>query len=124
VRATTKKDRRHVLSLVRPHRDGLLRLIADQHRAAGIEGFREAVHEGVLEIHGFRRIPIEALVESQFRGGVDWLNDVDKADVLIEFYEQGSSTVRDGTTYPLLDAPTAGFVAAAEGLGFTEGLTL
>lgn len=120
VRGTTKKDRRQVLSFVRPHRDELKRIVTDQHRAAGIEGFREAVHEGMLEIHSFRKIPIEALAESHFRGNVDWLSDVDKADVLLEFYEQASSAVRDGTTYPLLDAPTANFVAAAEGFGFTR----
>ncbi len=106
--------------MVRGDGDKLRRDVVDQHRAAGIEGFREAVREGVLEVHAFRQTSVEALVESHLRGGVDWLSGVDKADVLIEFMEQASAAVRDGTTYPLFDAPTAGFVAAAEGFGFTQ----
>ena len=50
----------------------------------------------------------------------DWLSGVDIADVLFEFLEQASEAVQAGNTYPLLDAPTAEFVAAVEGTGFAE----
>ncbi len=115
-----RKTRQKILSMVRQDQDRLRRMVVDQHKASGIEGFREAVREGVLDVHTFGQTSAGALVEAHLRGGGDWLSGVDVADVLIEFMELASSAVQDGTTYPLLDAPTAEFVAAAEGYGYTQ----
>ena len=119
-RAVPRKTRQKILGMVSQDQDRLRRMVVDQHKASGIEGFREAVREGVHDVHTFGQTSVDALVEAHLRGGGDWLSGVDVADVLIEFMELASSAVQDGTTYPLLDAPTAEFVAAAEGYGFTQ----
>ncbi len=119
-RAVKGGTRREVLRMVREDADKLKRDVVLQHRAAGIEGFREAVKEGVLDVHTFGQTSAEATVEAHIRGGGDWLGGVDAADVLVEFYEQASAAIGDGKTYPLFDAPTARFVAAVEGSGFAE----
>lgn len=120
MRAVPKKAPKEILAMVSKNRDELRRTVIDQHKASGIEGFRDAVHEGVLDVHTFRQVSVDGLIEAHLRGEGDFLSGVDVADVLIEFMEQASAAVRDGTTYPLLDAPTAEFVSAAEGYGFTQ----
>lgn len=120
-RAVPRSARREILSMVRQQDDELRRGMVEDHRAAGIEGFREAVREGVLEVHAFRQTSVESIVEAHIKGRGDWLGGVDVADVLVEFLEVATEAVSSGTTYPLLDAPTAEFVAAAD-LGFSEVL--
>lgn len=119
-RIISKRTRRKLLAMVRKEGDDLRQNVVAQHKAAGIEGFREAVREGVLEVHTFGQTSVEAIVEAHLTGGGNWLSGVNIADVLIEFLEQTSEAIISGTTYPLLDAPTAEFVAAAEGTGFTQ----
>ena len=119
-RAVKGRSRREILGIVGEERDKIKQAVVDQHKAAGIEGFREAVRAGVLDVHTFGQTSAEAIVRAHIRGGGDWLGGVDVADVFVEFYEQASAAVVDGKTYPLFDAPTARFVAAAEGLGFSE----
>lgn len=119
-RAVPKRTRKEILGMVREEGEELRRNILEQHRAAGIEGFREAVREGVLEVHTFGQTSVAALVEAHLKGNGNWLSGVDIADVLVEFLEQASEAVQARTTYPLLDAPTAEFVAAVEGAGFAE----
>ena len=109
------------LGMVRKEGEELRRDVLEQHRAAGIEGFRgSGARGGVLEVHTFGQTSVESLVEAHLKGDGDWLSGVDIADVLFEFLEQASEAVQAGNTYPLLDAPTAEFVAAVEGTGFAE----
>jgi len=117
-RSVPKKARKEILAMVRKEGEQLRSDVVAQHSAAGIEGFREAVREGVLEVHTFGQTSVEALLEGHFRGGGDWSRGADIADVLAEFLELAEGAVRDGKTYPLLDVPTAECVAAAEGTGF------
>jgi len=119
-RAVPRSARRKIISMVRQQDDELRRGILDDHRAAGIEGFREAVHEGILEVHTFRQTSIEAMMQAHIKGEGNWASRVDIADVIVEFLEEASEAVASGTTYPLLDAPTAEFVAAAEGTSFAD----
>ena len=119
-RRIPKRTRSEILDMVRQEGDDLRQNVVAQHKAAGIEGFREAVREGVLEIHTFGQTSVEAIVEARLTGNGHWLSGVDIADVLVEFIEQASEAMISGTTYPLLDAPTAEFVAAAEGAGFAQ----
>jgi hypothetical protein len=119
-RAVSRSARREIISMVRQQDDELRRDIVDHHRAAGIEGFREAVHEGILEVHTFRQTSIEAIMQAHIKGEGNWASGVDIADVIVEFLEEASEAVASGTTYPLLDAPTAEFVAAAEGTSFAD----
>jgi hypothetical protein len=119
-RSISKRTRKEILGMVREEGEELRAAVLHQHRAAGIEGFRAAVREGLLEVHTFRQTSVEALIEAQLRGNGDWLRGVDIADVLVEYLDLASEAVMDGTTYPLLDAPTAEFVAAVEGAGFAE----
>ena len=119
-RRVPKRARKEVLAMVRKEGEELRRDVIEQHRAAGIEGFREAVRAGVLEVHTFGQTSVEALMEAHFRGNGDWLSGVDIADVLVEYLELASEAMLAGTTYPLLDAPTAEFVAAVEGTGFAD----
>jgi hypothetical protein len=119
-RAVPRSARREIISMVRQQDDELKRGIIDGHRAAGIEGFREAVHEGVLEIHTFRQTSVEAIVQAYIKGEGDWSSCVDIADVIVEFLEVASEAVASGTTYPLLDAPTGEFIAAVEDTSFAR----
>src|SRR3712207_8968862 len=57
--------------------DGLQVMVVEQHQAAGIDGFREAVSTGVLEIHPFRQTTAEDLVEATLRGGGNLLEAVE-----------------------------------------------
>ena len=116
--AVPRSARREIISMVRQQDDELRRGIIDGHRAAGIEGFREAVHEGVLESHTFRQTSFEAIVQAHIKGEGDWSSSVDIADVIAEFLEVASEAVASGTTYPLFDAPTAEFIAAVEDTSF------
>jgi hypothetical protein len=51
-------------------------------KAACIEGFREAVRSGVLEVRRpFRQTSAEAIVEASIRGGGNLLGGVDIADL-------------------------------------------
>jgi hypothetical protein len=61
-------------------------MIVGQHRAAGIEGFREAVGSDVLEVHPFHQTSAEALVEATVPGGGNTLLGVDLADLLEELW--------------------------------------
>ena len=119
-RAVPRSARREIMSMVRQQDDELRRDVVENHRAAGIEGFREAVHEGILEVHTFRQTSIEAIMRAQIKGEGTLASGVDIADVIVEFLEVASEAVASGTTYPLLDAPTAEFVAAAEGTSFAD----
>ena len=71
-RAVPRSTRREIISMVRQQDDELRRGIIDDHRAAGIEGFREAVCEGVLEIHTFRQTSVEAIVQAHIKGEGGW----------------------------------------------------
>ena len=61
--AVPKKARREIMAIVRHDGDKLRRDVVEQHRAAGIEGFREAVREGVLDVHAFRQISLEGFTQ-------------------------------------------------------------
>jgi hypothetical protein len=119
-RAVSKSARREIMSMVRQQDDKLRRDVVENHRATGIEGFREAVHEGILEVHTFRQTSFEAIMRAHIKGKGNLVSGVDIADVIVEFLEVASDAVASGTTYPLLDAPTAEFVAAAEGTSFAD----
>jgi hypothetical protein len=74
--------------------------VVAQHSAAGIEGFREAVREGLLEVHTFGQTSVEA----HFRGGGDRLRHANIADVLAAFVKLVEGAVGNGKRYSLLDA--------------------
>ena len=77
-------------------------MVLEQHRA-GIEGFREAVNSGALEVHPFRQTSAQSLIEATIRGGGNPLYGLDLADLLKEFLDQVKSAVEDGFTYPMFD---------------------
>ena len=112
-RKIPKKTRKKLLTMVQEQHEALEAMVVEQHRAAGIEGFREAVASGALEVHPFRQASPEALLEATIRGGGDLLGGLDLADVLEEFLEQAMGAVEDGFTYPLFDDLTGDFVAEA-----------
>src|SRR3712207_6281155 len=93
--------------------DGLQVMVVEQHQAAGIDGFREAVSTGVLEIHPFRQTTAEALVEATLRGGGNLLEAVDLVDMIEEYLARAMDAVEDGSTYPLFDDLTGNFVGEA-----------
>jgi hypothetical protein len=88
-------------------------MVLEQHKAAGIHGFREAVKLGRLEVHSFRETSAEAIVEAMLRGGGNLLYGIDLVDVLEEYIDQVSGAVADGSTYPVFDDLTGDFVAEA-----------
>jgi hypothetical protein len=88
-------------------------MVLEQHQAAGIEGFREAVGSGVLEIHPFRQTSAEAVIEAMIRGRGNLLYGIDLADMLEEYIEQASGALENSATYPLFDDLTGDFVAEA-----------
>jgi hypothetical protein len=112
-RKISKKMRREILAMVKDQEEELETMVVEQHQAAGIEGFREAVNSGVLEIHSFRRTSAEAIVEAMIRGRGNLLYGIDMADVLDEFLGLVTGAVEDGSTYPLFDDLTGDFVAEA-----------
>jgi hypothetical protein len=88
-------------------------MVLEQHQAAGIEGFREAVGSGVLEIHPFRQTSAEAVIEAMIRGRGNLLYGIDLAHMLEEYIEQASGALENSATYPLFDDLTGDFVAEA-----------
>jgi hypothetical protein len=112
-RRIKKRTREEILGMVEKERVELEAMVLEQHKAAGIEGFREAVRSGVLEVHPFRQTSAEAVVEATIRRGGDLLNGVDLADLLEEFLDQAMGAVQDASTYPLFDDLTGDFVGEA-----------
>jgi hypothetical protein len=112
-RRIPKKTRKEILAMVEDGQDELRAMVVEQHQAAGIDGFREAVASGALEIHPFRQTTAEALVEGTIRGGGNLLKAVDLVDVIEEYLAQAMDAVEDGSTYPLFDDLTGNFVGEA-----------
>jgi hypothetical protein len=112
-RRVKKKVKKGILGMVAERVKELDAMVLDQHKAAGIEGFREAVRSGRLESHPFRKTSAEALVEAALRGGGNLLHGVDLKDVLDEYIDQVSEAIESGSTYPVLDDLTGDFVAEA-----------
>lgn len=54
-RRISKRTRKEILGIVEKERGELEAMVLEQHRAAGIEGFREAIRSGLLEVHPFRQ---------------------------------------------------------------------
>jgi hypothetical protein len=112
-RRISKRTRKEILAMVSERGGELEAMVLEQHRAAGIEGFREAVNSGVLEVHPFRQTTAQALIEATIRGEGNPLYGFDLADLLEEFLEQVTGAVEDGFTYPMFDDLTGNFVAEA-----------
>jgi hypothetical protein len=112
-RRIKKRTRNEILGMVEKEHKELEAMVVEQHKAAGIEGFREAVRSGVLEVHPFRQTSAEAIVEAAIRGRGNLLYGVDLADVLEEFLDQAMGAVEDDSTYPLFDDLTGDFVGEA-----------
>lgn len=110
-RKISKRTRDEILAMVEEERHEMDAMVVDQHRAAGIEGFRDAVSSGLLHIHPFRQASAEALVEAMIKGGGDLLAGVDLADAILEYIEQTMRMVRDGNTYPVFDDLTGDLAA-------------
>lgn len=110
-RDIAKRDRQRLLALADDNRGELDKMVLEQHRDSGIEGFREAVGSGVLHVHAFRQVSIEALIEATVRGNGDLLRGIDIADVIREYIEQTSAMIGSGNTYPVFDDLTGDFVA-------------
>lgn len=121
-RRIKKRTRREILALVEKERGELEAMVLEQHSAAGIEGFREAVRSGALEIHPFRQTTAEALVVATVRGGGGLVGGVDLADLIEEFVEQAMGAVGDASTYPLFDDLTGDFVGEAARHGATPAV--
>ncbi len=119
-RRIKKRTRREILGMVEKEREGLEAMVLEQHKAAGIKGFREAVRSGALEVHPFRQTSAEALVEATIRGGGGLLGGVDLADLIEEFLDQAMGAVEDASTYPLFDDLTGDFVGEAVRHGLLE----
>lgn len=82
-RRVKKKTRKEILGMVKEQEAELEAMVLEQHQAAGIEGFREAVQSKRLEIYAFRQTSAEAIVEATIRGGGNLLHGVDhEADAL------------------------------------------
>lgn len=111
-RKISKRTRDEIFAMVEKERDELDAMVVDQHRAAGIEGFREAVNSGVLRVHPFRQASAEALVEAVIIGNGNLLEGVDLADAILEYIEQTTRMVRDSDTYPVFDDLTGDLAAA------------
>lgn len=88
-RRIKKRTRREILALVEKEQGELEAMIMDQHKAGGIEGFREAVRSGALEIHPFRQTTAEALARwvggevAQVRGDVVLFGEERAEQVLV-----------------------------------------
>jgi hypothetical protein len=120
-RRIAKRTRRKILAMVSEEKAELEAMVLEQHRAAGIEGFREAVNSGILEVHPFRQTSAQALIEATIRGGGNPLYGLDLADLLEEFLDQVKRAVEDGFTYPMFDDLTGDFVAEAIRSGLIRG---
>ena len=116
-RLIPEKTRQGILAMVKAQEGELEAMVLEQHRAAGIHGFREAVKSGRLEIHPFRQTTAEAIIEATLRGGGNLLYGVDFVDLLVEYIDEVSGAVTDGSTYPVFDDLTGDFVAEAVNAG-------
>ncbi|MDP9478310.1 MAG: hypothetical protein M3R38_21960 [Actinomycetota bacterium] len=112
-RRIDKRTRKEILGMVEKERGELEAMVLEQHKAAGIEGFREAVRSGLLEVHPFRQTSAAAVVEATIRGGGDLLRGFDLADLLGEVLDQTTNAMTDASTYPLFDDLTGDFVGEA-----------
>lgn len=112
-RSISKRTRKEVLGMVKKQDGQLREMVMEQHQAAGIEGFREAVRSGVLEIHPFRQTSAEGIIEAMIRGGGNLLYGIDLADLLEEYLDQARGALENSATYPLFDDITGDFVAEA-----------
>jgi hypothetical protein len=117
-RRISKRTRKRILAMVAEQQIELEAMVVEQHQAASIEGFREAVRLGMLEVHPFRETSAEAIVEAMIRGGGDLLHGADLADLLEEFLDQVMGAVASSSTYPLFDDLTGDFVGEAVRQGF------
>jgi hypothetical protein len=112
-RRIPKKTRQQILAMVAEKQEDLEAMVVEQHRAAGIEGFREAVRSGVLDVHPFRETSAEAIIAAMIRGEGNMLYGVDLVDLIKEFLNQAMAAVEDDSTYPLFDDLTGNFVSEA-----------
>lgn len=112
-RRIKKGTRREILGMVEKEREELEAMVLEQHKAAGIEGFREAVRSGVLEVHPFRQTSAEALVGAAVRGEGDLLGGLDVTDLIGEFLDLAMGALDDASTYPLFDDLTGDFIGEA-----------
>ena len=112
-RTIPKRTRKKILGMVKEQDGELREMVVEQHQAAGIEGFREAVRSGVLEIHPFRQTSAEGVIEAMIRGGGNLLYGIDLADMLEEYIDQARGALMNSATYPLFDDITGDFVAEA-----------
>lgn len=112
-RRIAKRTRKEILGMVEKQRMELEAMVLSQHNAAGIEGFREAVRLGALEVHPFRQTSAEAIVEATIRGSGNISYGFDLGDLLEEFIELAIGAVEDPDTYPLFDDLTGDFVGEA-----------
>ncbi len=112
-RRINKRTRKEILGMVEKERGELEAMVLEQHKAAGIEGFREAMRSGLLEVHPFRQTSAAAVVEATIRGGGDLLRGFDLADLLGEVLDQTTNAMTDASTYPLFDDLTGDFVGEA-----------
>lgn len=119
-RRVKKRTRKEILGMVAEREKELDAMVLEQHRAAGIEGFREAVKSGRLEVHPFRQTSPEAIVEAKLRGKGNLLEGINLVDVLLEYIDQVSAALEDGSTYPVFDDLTGDFVAEAVRAGLID----
>ena len=112
-RRINKRTREEILGMVEKEQGELEAMVLEQHKAAGIEGFREAVRSGLLEVHPFRQTSAATVVEATIRGRGNLLQGVDLADLIGEFLDQAMGAVEDASTYPLFDDLTGDFIGEA-----------
>lgn len=112
-RRISRSTRREILGMVEERGEELEAMVLEQHRAAGIEGFREAVRSGALEIHPFRQTSAEALVGAMIHGDGSLVSGLDLGDLIGEFVDQAMGTLDDASTYPLFDDLTGDFIGEA-----------
>lgn len=116
-RLIPEKTRQEILAMVKAQEGELEAMVLEQHQAAGIQGFREAVKSGRLEIHPFRQTTAEAIIEATLRGRGNLLHGIDLVDLLVEYIDEVSGAVTDGSTYPVFDDLTSDLVAEAVNAG-------
>jgi hypothetical protein len=102
-RRIRKKSFKHILGMVDKQSEAPEAMVVERHKAAGIEGFRQAVRSNVLEVHPFWQTSTGATIEVMLRGQGYPLYGVDPADLLEEFLDQAMGAIGDASTYPLFD---------------------
>ena len=112
-RRIKKNTLKKILRMVEDQREQLAAMVVEQHKAVGIEGFRQAVRSGVLEVHPFRQTSAEAIIGVTIRGQGNLLDGVDLVDLIEDFLDQAMGAVEDASTYPLFDDLTGDFVGEA-----------